>query len=39
MGEDEMHEIAEIILATAHGETSGLRDRVKTLTEAYPLYE
>jgi glycine hydroxymethyltransferase len=39
MGEDEMHEIAEIILATAQGETSGLRDRVKALTEAYPLYE
>ena len=39
MGEDEMHEIAEIIVATTHGETDGLRDRVKTLTEAYPLYE
>src|SRR5687767_8873572 len=39
MGEGEMREIAEIILAIAHGETSGLRDRVKTLTEAYPLYE
>ena len=39
MGEGEMHEIAEIIVATTHGETDGLRDRVKTLTEAYPLYE
>jgi glycine hydroxymethyltransferase len=39
MGEDEMHEIADIIVATTHGETSGLRDRVKALTETYPLYE
>jgi glycine hydroxymethyltransferase len=39
MGEDEMQEIAEIIVATSHGKTSGLRDRVKALTEAYPLYE
>jgi glycine hydroxymethyltransferase len=39
MGEDEMQEIADIIVATTHGETDGLRDRVKTLTEAYPLYE
>src|ERR687890_245098 len=39
MGEDEMHEIAEIIVATTRGETDGLRDRVRTLTEAYPLYE
>jgi glycine hydroxymethyltransferase len=39
MGEDEMQEIADIIIATSHGETDGLRDRVKTLTEAYPLYE
>jgi len=39
MGEDEMHEIADIIVATTHGETDGLRDRVKALTEAYPLYE
>jgi len=39
MGEEEMHEIAEIIVATTHGETDGLRERVKTLTEAYPLYE
>ncbi len=39
MGEDEMHEIAEIIVATTRGETEGLRDRVTALTEAYPLYE
>jgi glycine hydroxymethyltransferase len=39
MGEDEMHEIAEIIVATTRAETDGLRDRVKSLTEAYPLYE
>jgi glycine hydroxymethyltransferase len=39
MGEDEMQEIAQIIVATSHGKTSGLRDRVKALTEAYPLYE
>src|ERR687890_190165 len=39
MGEDEMQEITEIIVATSHGKTSGLRDRVKALTEAYPLYE
>ena len=39
MGEDEMQEIADIIVATTHGETDGLRDRVKALTEAYPLYE
>jgi glycine hydroxymethyltransferase len=39
MGEDEMHEIADIIVATTRGETNGLRDRVKALTEAYPLYE
>jgi glycine hydroxymethyltransferase len=39
MGEDEMQEIAEIIVATSHGKTSGLRDRAKALTEAYPLYE
>jgi glycine hydroxymethyltransferase len=39
MGEDEMQEIADIIVSTTHGETGGLRDRVKTLTEAYPLYE
>jgi glycine hydroxymethyltransferase len=39
MGEDEMREIAEIIIATTRGETDGLRDRVAALTEAYPLYE
>jgi len=39
MGEDEMQEIADIIVATTHGEPDGLRDRVKALTEAYPLYE
>ena len=39
MGEDEMQEIADIIVATARGETDGLRDRAKALTEAYPLYE
>ena len=39
MGEDEMQEIADIIVATTRGETNGLRDRVKALTEAYPLYE
>jgi len=39
MGDDEMHEIAEIIVATTRGETDGLRDRVRALTEAYPLYE
>jgi glycine hydroxymethyltransferase len=39
MGEDEMQEIAEIIVSTTHGQTDGLRDRVKALTEAYPLYE
>jgi glycine hydroxymethyltransferase len=39
MGEDEMREIADIIVATTRGETDGLRDRVKALTEAYPLYE
>jgi glycine hydroxymethyltransferase len=39
MGEDEMQEIAEIIVATTRGEADGLRDRVKALTEAFPLYE
>jgi glycine hydroxymethyltransferase len=39
MGEDEMREIAEIIVATTRGETDGLQDRVAALTEAYPLYE
>jgi glycine hydroxymethyltransferase len=39
MGEDEMQEIADIIVSTTRGETDGLRDRVRALTEAYPLYE
>jgi glycine hydroxymethyltransferase len=39
MGEPEMQEIADIIVSTTHGQTDGLRDRVKALTEAYPLYE
>jgi len=39
MGEDEMREIAEIIVATTRGEMDGLRDKVTALTEAYPLYE
>ncbi|HEX5699505.1 MAG TPA: serine hydroxymethyltransferase, partial [Rubrobacter sp.] len=39
MGEDEMQEIADIIVATTRGETEGLSDRVKARTEAYPLYE
>ena len=39
MGEDEMREIAEIIVSTTRGEMDGLRERVAILTEAYPLYE
>ncbi|MDQ3864490.1 MAG: serine hydroxymethyltransferase, partial [Actinomycetota bacterium] len=39
MGEHEMQEIAEIIVATTQGKTGGLRERVRALTEAYPLYE
>ena len=39
MGEDEMREISDIIVATSRGETDGLQDRVATLTEAFPLYE
>jgi glycine hydroxymethyltransferase len=39
MGEEEMREIASIIVATTRGETGGLRDRVRTLTDAFPLYE
>jgi len=39
MGEDEMREISDIIVATTRGETQGLRDRVAALMEAYPLYE
>ncbi|MDP9455218.1 MAG: serine hydroxymethyltransferase [Actinobacteria bacterium] len=38
MGEDEMREIADIIVAAIRGETEGLRDRVTALTDAYPLY-
>ncbi|CAN5595336.1 serine hydroxymethyltransferase [soil metagenome] len=38
MGEDEMREIGEIIAAAVRGETGDLRDRVASLTEAYPLY-
>jgi glycine hydroxymethyltransferase len=38
MGEEEMREISEIIVKAARGETDGLRDRVVTLTEAFPLY-
>jgi glycine/serine hydroxymethyltransferase len=39
MGEAEMREIAEIIVATTRGEMDGLRDKVTALTETYPLYE
>ncbi|MDQ4128969.1 MAG: serine hydroxymethyltransferase, partial [Actinomycetota bacterium] len=39
MGEDEMREIASIIVATTRGQLDGLRDRVAALTEAFPLYE
>ena len=39
MAEEEMREIARIIVQAVHGETDGLRDRVSALTEAYPLYE
>jgi glycine hydroxymethyltransferase len=38
MGPDEMREIADIIAGAARGELDGLRDRVTTLTEAFPLY-
>jgi glycine hydroxymethyltransferase len=38
MGEEEMREIAEIVVHAARGETDGLSDRVAALTEAYPLY-
>ena len=38
MGEDEMREIADIIVGAVRGEKDGLRDRVTTLTDAYPLY-
>ena len=39
MGPDEMREIAEIITRAARGELDRLRDRVRALTEAFPLYE
>jgi glycine hydroxymethyltransferase len=39
MGEDEMREISDIILCAVRDETEGLRERVSSLTEAYPLYE
>jgi glycine/serine hydroxymethyltransferase len=39
MGEGEMREIADIIVATTRGETSGQHARVTALTEAFPLYE
>ena len=39
MGEDEMREISDIIVRASRGETGGLRDRVSTLTDAFPLYE
>ncbi len=39
MGEDEMREISDIIVQATHGQTDGLRDRVASLTEAFPLYE
>ena len=38
MGEDEMREIGEIIVSAVRGETGDIRDRVASLTEAYPLY-
>jgi glycine hydroxymethyltransferase len=38
MGEEEMREISEVIVKATRGETDGLRDRVATLTEAFPLY-
>ncbi|HEX2729276.1 MAG TPA: serine hydroxymethyltransferase, partial [Rubrobacteraceae bacterium] len=39
MGEDEMREISDIIVRAARGETHRLRDRVTSLTDAFPLYE
>ena len=39
MGEAEMREISDIIVRATRGETDGLRDRVASLTEAFPLYE
>ncbi len=39
MGEGEMREISEIIVKASRGELEGLRDRVTSLTDAFPLYE
>ena len=39
MGEAEMREIAEIITKASRGELDGLRERVTSLTDAFPLYE
>jgi glycine hydroxymethyltransferase len=39
MGPDEMREIADIITSAARGELDGLRERVRALTTAFPLYE
>ncbi|HSL00848.1 MAG TPA: serine hydroxymethyltransferase [Rubrobacteraceae bacterium] len=39
MGEAEMREIAEVIVRASRGELEGLRERVASLTDAYPLYE
>jgi glycine hydroxymethyltransferase len=39
MGEGEMREIAEIITKASRGELDGLRERVTSLTDAFPLYE
>jgi glycine hydroxymethyltransferase len=39
MGEGEMREIAEIIVKASRGELEGLRDRVRALAVAFPLYE
>ena len=38
MGEEEMREISEIIVRAVRGEIDGLRDRISTLTDAFPLY-
>jgi glycine hydroxymethyltransferase len=38
MGEDEMKEIASIIVSAVRGETVDLKERVTSLTDAYPLY-
>src|ERR671938_1507794 len=38
MGEEEMREIAEIVVHAARGKTDGLKEKVAVLTEAYPLY-